>query len=104
MTLIEQRRADTNFAHTCHLLGPIAAWAEDLKVGHVLEHDDLNMITIPVEIALAFLDEHLGAEGELGDAARKARELFAGFRSAAKRRAKPRKTRRRKPASTGAAL
>lgn len=79
--LIERSIADVNFSHTVGLVGVCIAGVEAMQEGHELSHDDINMIHIPMEIALAFIRHHALEETPLGDAARSSLHMLEAFRS-----------------------
>ena len=78
--LHDRRTSEPNFAHCVRLLGSCGAWAESLPEGHVITHNDLNMIQIPVEVALALLRDRLGDGSEIGAAASAAFDMLTAFR------------------------
>lgn len=82
MNLIARHTSDDNFAHCLTLLGPSAAWAETLEVGNALTRNDIVMVQIPVEVALAFMRDHVSAPGPIGDAVRSAFGLIDVVRKA----------------------
>jgi hypothetical protein len=87
-TFIERTVSDDNFAHTLTLLGPCIAWIETIERGHVLDQNDLNMMSIPAEIALAFAKRCIADGSSLAGAAVQTVELLAQFRTARESRAR----------------
>lgn len=80
LPLIERRLVDDNFAHTVALMGMCAAWAEQVTENQRVSFNDRNLIHLPVEIALAFMREHLSDQSKLGEACRSAFQHLGEFR------------------------
>lgn len=80
--LIERSVEDDNFAHVLHLVGMCAAWSEAVREGHRVDFNDVNMIHIPTEVALAFMKECAKDQGKLGEASRSALEYLKASREA----------------------
>jgi hypothetical protein len=80
-SLIARRVDDDNFAHAVSLMGAMAAWAEEVNEDDHLCFNSINMIHLPVEIALAFMTEYASAETQLGDAVRTAMATLKEFRA-----------------------
>ena len=87
--MIDRTVEDGNFAHTVSLLGFVGAWAESLPDDHQLGWNDVNMIHLGVEVALAFMKVHADEQSPLGLACRQALDNLALARSMAAERALP---------------
>lgn len=82
--LIERELDDANFHHCITLMGAIAPWAGEVTEGQELSRDDLNMVHLPVEIALAFIKAcaNVNEETPLREACRKALATRKAFQEA----------------------
>lgn len=80
--LIEREITDANFHHCITLMGAVAPWAGEVTEGQRLSSDDLNMVHIPVEIALAFIKNHVDDQTPLGEACRTALATRKAFQEA----------------------
>jgi hypothetical protein len=56
--MITRNVEDENFAHCVKLTIMCAEFIKGLKPGHKLDQNDLNMVSIPCEVALAFIKKH----------------------------------------------
>lgn len=80
--LIEREISNPNFHHCITLMGAVAPWAGEVTEGQRLSFNDINMVHIPVEIALAFIKAHAADDSPLGEACRTALATRKAFQEA----------------------
>lgn len=78
--LIDRAITDENFSHVILLAPYTVIFAEEMAEGQKIQHNDRNMVQIPVELLVAFIKDKARDQSAIGQACRDALEMLQTLR------------------------